>query len=693
MKIDQNQNRLIMRKGRETVWIDPWGKDGFRVRVTKQADMDPMDWALDFEPDIKDVKININNVSLVEPWIPEEEKVSRTITSQKARIQNGKIIAEINPEGWICFKNNKNEILIEEFYRDRERIDRYCVPLRIEARELIPIMGTDNFRLSVRFEAYEDEKIYGMGQYQDKILNKKGASLELAHRNCQASIPFMISSRGYGFLWNNPAIGRATFGTNMTEWTAESTKKIDYYITAGDTPATILENYVNVTGKAPMIPKYGMGLWQCKLRYRTQDEILTVAREYHKRGIPLSVIVVDFFHWTRQGDFKFEKRDFPDPKFMIDELNSMGIELMVSVWPTIDKKSENFSAMQEAGYLVTTDRGMNINMNWMGETIFFDATHPEARKFVWEACRKNYYDLGVKLFWLDEAEPEFGPYDFDLHRYYLGPALSCTNIYPVLYAKGFHDGMIESGHEGVINLVRCGWAGSQKYGALIWSGDVSSTFRALREQLQIGLSVGMAGIPWWTTDIGGFLGGDVNDSAFHELLLRWFAFGVFSPVFRLHGERVPHIQPEQEVINGVTQMFTGSGNEIYSYGEKNYEIMKSYVFMRERLKPYIEVCMKEAHEKGTPVMRTMFYVFPEDPICWEQETQYMFGPDILVAPIFEAGATARSVYLPQGESWKDAFSGKIYEGGQSVYVEAPIDRIPLFVRSDKNIPIYQNTDK
>ncbi len=689
MKITSMGNRLIMKQGREMLWIEPWGKDGLRVRASRQAEMDKMDWALDLIPEEKKASILIEDVSLVEPWIPEKEKADRSVTSQKASITNGRITAKINPEGWVSFVNDKGQVLLEEYYRDRERIDRYCIPLRIEARDLKPIMGTDDYKLTLRFEAYDDEKIYGMGQYQDKVLNKKGSVLELAHRNCQASIPFMVSSRGYGFLWNNPAIGKATFGTNMTEWTSESTKKIDYYITAGDEPSEILENYAEVVGKAPMMPDYGMGFWQCKLRYRTQEEILEVAREYHKRGIPLDVIVVDFFHWTRQGDFKFEPRDFPDPKAMVEELHSMGTELMASVWPTIDSKSENFALMNDSGYLVTTDRGMNINMNWMGETVFFDATNPGAREFVWNACKKNYYDLGVKIFWLDEAEPEYGPYDFDLHRYHLGPALSCSNIYPALYAKGYYDGMTAEGQENIVNLVRCGWAGSQRYGALIWSGDVSSTFRALREQVQIGLSVGMAGIPWWTTDIGGFLGGDVNDPAFHELLLRWFGFGVFSPVFRLHGERVPHIHPDQDVIDGVSQMFTGSPNEIYTYGQENYEIMKDYIFMRERLRPYISACMKEAHEKGSPVMRTLFYEFPEDPTCWTQETEYMFGPDILVAPITEAGVRGRDVYLPSGLNWKNAKSGEIYEGGQTIYVDAPLDTIPLFVRDGLNLPIYE----
>ena len=688
MKFTQDGNRLIGKSGVDTIWVEPWGENSLRVRMTKEAIMDSNDWALIDTPAATSAKIVIEEVELVEPWIKEEERAQKTQKAQVASIQNGEIIAFFNAEGWLTFKNSDGKILTEEYWRDRNRIDRYCVPIRVEGRELKPITGTSDFMLTLRFEAYEDEQIFGLGQYQEKVLNKKGATLELAHRNSQTSVPFMLSSRGYGMLWNNPAIGTVTFGTNRTEWVAKSTKKLDYFITAGKTPAQIEEQYANAVGKAPMMPEYGMGFWQCKLRYRTQEELLSVAREYKRRGIPLDVIVIDFFHWTKQGDFKFEPRDWPNPEAMIAELKSMGIELMVSVWPTIDNRSENFGKMSSEGYLVSADRGMNINMNWMGETVFFDATHPGARDFVWETSKKNYYDKGVKLFWLDEAEPEYGPYDFDNYRYYQGPALQCTNIYPAMYAKGYYEGMTAAGEDKVCNLVRAAWAGSQRYGAVIWSGDVSSTFRALREQLQIGLNMGIAGIPWWTTDIGGFLGGYVEDKDFHELLLRWFAFGVFSPVFRLHGERVPHIQPEQAVIDGVTQMFTGSPNEIWSYGEENYEIMKNYILMRERLRPYISDCMKEAHEKGTPIMRTMFYEFPEDAVCWNAETQYMFGPDILVAPILELGQRSREVYLPKNQNWKNAKTGEVLEGGQTITVEAQIDEVPLFVRAEKDYPIY-----
>lgn len=689
MQFKQVGNRLIGKQGSEQLWIEPWGKNSLRVRMTRESVMDMNDWALIDTPELTESEICIEEVELLEPWIPTDQQDNYRQMRQTATVTNGEITAHVNAEGWVTFLDKNGNVLVEEYWRDRNRIDRYCVPLRIEARDLRPIPGSGDFALTLRFEAYEDEKIFGLGQYQEKVLNKKGATLELAHRNCQASVPFMLSSRGYGMLWNNPAIGTVTFGTNKTEWTVKSTKKLDYFITAGQSPAQIEEQYADAVGKVPMMPEFGMGFWQCKLRYKTQDEVLKVAREYKRRGVPIDVIVVDFFHWTKQGDFRFEPRDWPDPEAMILELKGMGIEIMVSVWPTVDTRSENFTHMVQEGFLISADRGMNINMNWMGETVFFDATHPGAREFVWDVCKKNYFDKGVNIFWLDEAEPEFGPYDFDNYRYYQGSALQCSNIYPAMYAKGYFDGMKEAGIDNVCNLVRSAWAGSQRYGALIWSGDVSSTFRAMREQLQIGLNMGIAGIPWWTTDIGGFLGGHVTDPNFLELLLRWFAFGVFSPVFRLHGERVPHIHPEQAVIDGVTQMFTGSDNEIWSYGEENYEIMKAYIMMRERLRPYIAECMLKAHEKGTPVMRTMFYEFPEDPVCWETDSQYMFGPDLLIAPIFEQGQRKRDVYLPIGISWKNAKTQEVFIGGCQITVSAELDEIPVFMRADKDYPVYR----
>ncbi len=689
MHIYQEGKQLVIADGKGVVWIEPWGANSLRVRMSPMPQMDTNDWALTEQMEDITPEIRFETVDVTDSWYRGEEYAKYHQTAVRAELTNGKITAKVSHEGWISFYNQKGELLTEEYWRTRDRINRYCVPLRVTARELKPICGTTDYELTARFETFDDEKIFGMGQYQEKHLNQKGAVLELAHRNSQASVPFYVSNRGYGFFWNNPAIGTATFGTNKTEWYAKSTKKLDYFITAGDSPAEIEAQYSLATGRTPMMPEYGLGYWQCKLRYRTQEELLAVAREHKKRGLPMDAIVIDFFHWTMQGDFQFEPLDWPDPQAMVQELKELGIETVVSVWPTVDERSKNFGKMSDMGYLVNADRGNQNHMTWMGNTVFYDATHPGAQHYVWERCKENYYQYGIRCFWLDEAEPEYGPYDFDNYRYYAGPALQCSNIYPVGYAKGFYDGLKAEGEKDILSLVRCAWAGSQKYGVLTWSGDIYSSFRSMREQLQAGLNMSMAGIPWWTSDIGGFLGGDIRDVSFRELLVRWFAWGAFCPVFRMHGERSPWYEREQEFRNGVRQLTSGQDNEVWSFGEDNYQILTKYLFIRERLRPYIRECMKAASETGAPVMRPLFFDFPEDSQCWEVEDSYMFGPDLLVSPVMEAGAETRIVYLPKGAKWKDAYTKEVYEGGQTVTVPAPINVIPVMVRDGKEYVIYE----
>ena len=227
MRIYQDGNRLVIAENKSQVWIEPWGKNSLRVRMTAQPEMDGNDWALTEEVEDCKAEISYEEIDVTDPWYKSEEYAHYHQTAKEWTLKNGKITAKVSYEGWIGYYNQKGELLTAEYWRNRNRINRYCVPLRVDARELKPIPGTNDFSLAARFEAFDDEKIFGMGQYQEKHLDKKGATLELAHRNSQASVPFYISSRGYGFFWNNPAIGTATFGTNTTEWTAKSTKKVD----------------------------------------------------------------------------------------------------------------------------------------------------------------------------------------------------------------------------------------------------------------------------------------------------------------------------------------------------------------------------------------------------------------------------------------------------------------------------------
>ncbi|KAF2088707.1 glycoside hydrolase family 31 protein [Saccharata proteae CBS 121410] len=653
--------RFMYHYDAEDLWIEPWGPNAFRIRGTKQNSMPTEDWALAQKPSAAPSPI--------------------CITQKEATISNGKIKATVSAGGKLMVYNSKGKLLLEEYSRNRrDLVDPKCSAIEVEAREYKPIPGGD-YHTTLRLESVDrNEKIYGMGQYQHPFLDLKGLDLELAHRNSQASVPFALSSLGYGFLWNNPGIGRAVLGKNVMSFEAYSTKVIDFWVVAGDTPAEIVQAYADVTGKVPMMPEFGLGFWQCKLRYQTQEELLEVAREYRRRDLPIDLIVVDFFHWPKQGEWKFDPTYWPDPDAMIRELKDMKIELMVSIWPTVDKLSENYPEMLEAGYLIRTDRGVRTAMDFQGDTVHADFTNPNARRYVWNKAKKHYYDKGVKVFWLDEAEPEYTAYDFDNYRYWLGPNLAIGNIYPRDYARAYYEGMQAEGQKDVVNLLRCAWAGSQKYGALVWSGDVASSWGSLRNQLAAGLNMGIAGIPWWTTDIGGFHGGIPESEDFRELLVRWFQWGTFCPVMRLHGDREPK-QPQHGSTGGATCL-SGAPNEVWSYGERVYDVCKKYLQIREELRDYIRAQMKEAHLKGTPVMRPLFYDFPSDGRCWDIEDQYMFGERYIVAPVLYPGLEKRMVYFPNGGMWRTFGGEHHYMGGTAAEVECPIDVIPVFVRED-----------
>ena len=658
---ESDGTRLVWRGDGETIVVEPWGADSVRVRARMMGEVLDTDWAL-LTP---------------EPIVPEVE-----IDGSRATLRNGGITVVLeHSEGYgyqtgyhevscaLSFLDARGELLFSELGSGGA--------LKLRAREQRAHLGGD-FRLTALFEAAADEKLYGMGQYQQDILDLKGCTLELAHRNSQSSVPFVLSSRGYGFLWHNPAIGRATFGANRTEWVAESSQQLDYWVTAGDSPAAITRAYAAATGHVPMMPEHGLGFWQCKLRYWNQEQLLEVAREHKRRGLPMDVIVADFFHWPHMGDFRFEEEFWPDPSAMVDELRELGVELMVSVWPQVSVESENYVAMKRGNLLVKTERGLDLHMQFEGPSAFVDTTNPSARRFVWEACRRNYAAHGIRMFWLDEAEPEYGVYDFDNYRYAAGPAVQVGNLYPQAFSRAFFEGQREDGQDGIVNLVRTAWAGSQRYGALVWSGDIHSTFADLRHQITAGIHMGVAGVPWFTTDIGGFAGGDPSDPAFRELLVRWFQFGAFSPVMRLHGDRAP--SQAVHAHDGSRRAATGAANEIWSFGDEVTPVLTALLELRERLRPYTREVMREAHEDGQPVMRGLFHGFPRDPIAWSIGDQYLFGPDLLVAPVTEAGARTREVYLPAGARWTELSTGTRHEGGQWLSAAAPLDVIPVFAR-------------
>ncbi|MCX7796956.1 MAG: glycoside hydrolase family 31 protein, partial [bacterium] len=454
----KEEDKLIVSGEGELICIEPYGEDALRVRATKGKDLVANDWFL----------------------LPQPKNASMILITDKDKsiIKSGRLTCEVKNDGSLKFLDNiTTRILLEELWID----------YRVNNAELLKArnyksLSSELFKIQVYFKSNDDERFYGMGQYANGYLNLKGCVLELAHRNTQISIPFLISTRGYGFLWNNPSVGKAELAKNHTMFQAEAARQIDYIVIAGNSIREIVKKYMKLVGKAELLPEWALGFWQCKLRYRTQEELLEIAHEYKKRNLPLSVIVIDFFHWPMQGEWKFDNKYWPNPEEMVRELESIGVKVMVSIWPTVDINSSNYHEMVSKGLLVRTERNIPILMTFRGITTYCDFTNLETRKFVWEKVKENYYKYGIKAFWLDEAEPEIAmpgigynnvlPYDYENIRYHLGNALEVANLYPFYYAKTFYDGMKSIGEDEFVFLIRAAWHGSQRFRVIVWSGDI-----------------------------------------------------------------------------------------------------------------------------------------------------------------------------------------------------------------------------
>jgi len=653
----QEGNTLVWQENQQKLWLRPWGKNGLRVQCNVAGRMLDLPQAL---------------LELPGDYSPE---VLIEIEEERASIRHGLIQGTISSSGRLRFTNTQTgQLLLEESIGN---------PFSVSADRQFKFRNGRLFKIETRFKSQEGERFFGLGQHQHGLLDQKGCVIELHQRNTEVTIPFVVSNRKYGFLWNNPSVGRVELGRNATRWVAEGSQQLDYYIVCGETYADILERYAEVTGKAPDFPAWASGFWQCKLRYETQEELLNVAREYKRRGLPLSVIVADFFHWSSMGDWKFDPICWPDPAAMTKELEALGVKLMVSVWPTVSPISENYQFMTERGLLINNEYGVDAQHVFIDNGVkgpayfaYYDATNPEARQFHWDVIQKNYFANGVKLFWLDNDEPDINPWHPENLRFFLGNGVEVASIYPLLHQMAYYDGLQALGETEILTLSRSGWAGSQRYGAALWSGDVASTFESLQVQVRAGLNIAMSGIPWWTTDIGGFHGGDIHSEYFRELIVRWFQYAAFCPIFRLHGYRLPLHDPMPK---------SGADNEAWSFGETAYGILRDILSLRERLRPYIHEQMQVASQRGLPPMRPLFVDFPEDPVCETIEDQFMFGPEMMVAPVLCEGAREREVYLPSGVEWINAWDKTVHPGGQRINVPAPLETIPVFLKSNSGL--------
>ena len=639
-----NDGMLFLSRAGELARLSACGKDSIRFQSSANCVIADQDFTL----------------------MPQKIDAQITVNDDSAIMKNGDMEAKLYPNGRV------------EFYFKGRLILREKSELTFDA-QIRNYRNKDSmlWKARVTFDANENEHFYGLGHEATDCFDLKGCTIDLRHVNAKCAIPYVYSSLGYGFLFNLPSTGRCELANNRTRWTSDCTRQIDYVVIGGN-PKQATETLADLTGHAPHIPDWALGFWQSRLRYETQDELIRVAEKYKELNVPLSVLVIDYFHWTEQGDYKYDPKYWPEPKKMADKLHEMGIKLMVSMWPTINEKSENYREMLENNMLIRTKSGSNRVFDFYGPQAEIDPTNPATREFVWNRLKENYIDNGVDLLWFDEAEPQIHPEQFDNLILHAGNGDEVALLYPYYYAKLVYDGMKKIGRDDIITLSRCAYTGAQKFGALVWSGDIPSTFESLRMQVKSGLNMSMCGIVWWNTDIGGFYGGDTKSDYFRELIVRWFQYGVFCPVMRLHGSRNGHDRT-RDIIEP-----TGGDNEIWSFGEDNLKILKELIMLRERLRPYIKKHMDIASKKGYPVMRPMFFDYPDDEVCYSLGTQYMFGDDIIFAPITEQGATETCVYLPEGE-WIRTTDKALFKGGQFISASAKIDEFIAFVKKGADV--------
>lgn len=549
-----------------------------------------------------------------------------------------------------------------------------------------------SYVVGATFVSPDDEHYYGLGQNQEGFLDHRGHVVHCQHDYLAAAapsvcVPFMISNKHYGLLWDNPAKTTIAAGFNeQTKWSSEAGNRVSYFVIYGNTPDEIYAGYKLLTGPTHMLPKAAYGYIQCKQRYESQDELMAVAKGYRQRHLPADVLVVDWFYYTKMGEMDMNPKYWPDPKTMNKQLHDMGFETMISVWPRFTPDDRYFDLIQKNGWFEHLADGTPVDglpYDRAGSDI--DTTNPEAAKWYWNVVHNNILDLGFDSLWADETEPDLPPNGAFLH---VGPGTQYFNVYPYFHTKALYDGFRkDEPNKRALILSRDAYLGAQSNGTIFWSSDIFPSWDTYKRQIPTGLDFAATGLTYWSNDTGGWqwlpqvhhpahpplldpsdaraVVGHYDD--YPELYTRWFQYATFLPIMRTHGSR-----PQ---------------NEVWSYGKQAEPILEKYLRLRYTLMPYIYSLGYHTWKTGAPFMRALPLDFPNDPNVTDLRDEYMFGPAFLVAPVTDQGATTRRVYLPEGADWYNYWTNERFKGGQTITVAAPIDTIPLFVRAGSIIPM------
>ncbi len=546
------------------------------------------------------------------------------------------------------------------------------------------------YTVSASFSAAEDEHDYGMGQNQEGILDHRGRVLHCEHDynapgGQSVCVPFLVTNKGYGLIWDNPSKTTAAFGFNgQNTFSSEVGQRVSFFVIAGGYD-DIYRGYRLLTGDTPIPPKSAFGYIQSKQRYTSQSELMAVAHGYRDRHLPIDDLVIDWFHYTKMGEMDMDPAKWPDPVAMNRELHALHFHTMISVWPRFVPEDRFYATLVKNDWFMHRTDGTPTNgLPYDRAGADIDTTNPAAAKWYWDVVRDNYVSKGFDAFWADETEPDLPPNGSFFH---VGPGTQFFNVYPLFHTAAFYNGMRHDMKERAVILARDSYLGAQHNGAIFWSSDISPTWDVLKRQVPTGLDFVASGMPYWSTDIGGwqYLPGshkpahppllDPSDARenvggyddYPELYTRWFEYGAFQPNFRSHGSR--------------------RNNEVWSYGKQAEPILEKYLRLRYELMPYLYSLGYSANQTGAPFMRALFLDFGSDPETATIGDEYMLGPAFLVAPVTEQGATARSVYLPAGCDWYNFWTNERLRGGQRISVSAPIDTIPLFVRAGSIVPM------
>ncbi len=697
--VNRTNQALILHTNHGKIKLEPKSSEIIRVVYTLKDDFSVLD------------KPGIVEKGSYHDWNYNETDNELTLTTKRLCIRVNKETASI------MYYNSMGELLLKERNYESKNLEEYdsykTIPMDDTKIEIVDtpdgkkevlgdapkVFDKKLYRTRLYLEWQKGEALYGLGQHEEGNLNLRGTTVYLHQANKKIAIPMVVSSLGYGLLMDtySPMIFNDS-GADSYLYT-EADEELDYYFIYGGSLDGVVRGYRFLTGKAVMLPKWAFGFIQSQERYETAEELVNVVKEHRKRKIGLDAIVLDWCSWEGNlwGQKTFDSKRFPDPAGMMEELHSYNAKLMVSIWPNMSHLCENYKEFKRSGLLLPCSNIYNPYVE-------------EGRSLYWKQVKEGLYDYGVDAWWCDSSEPftpewnHMGePEKSTMYHEFCNTAAQhipaqLMNSYGLFHAKAIYEAQRkESEEKRVVNLTRSGYTGQQRYGTILWSGDISASWTTMKQQIVAGLNICVSGIPYWTMDIGAFFvkrgvqwfwNGNyeqgLDDLGYRELFTRWYQYGCFLPIFRSHG--------------------TDVRRELWNFGEPGdmfYDALLKANHLRYELIPYIYTMAARVWRDDYTMYRMLAFDFVEDEVARDIQDQFIFGESLMVCPVIEPmyyesnskpiekGTKSRQVYLPKGTDWYDFWSNQYYTGGQSIMAEAPIDRIPLYVKAGSIIPMAQ----